>query len=120
MAVGLLMSRQRLGKISAIQNNDICKDFKDVNWHLSDTSKYTPKNKSDLTFSCPPYYRVEKYIDYNGLPPEGEINHLGSYEEFRDTLFQGYKNAIDAMKDNTFFVVMTGDSRDNKGAYLWM
>lgn len=98
-------------------NNDICKDFKDVNWHLSDTSKYTPKNKSDLTFSCPPYYRVEKYIDYNGLPPEGEINHLGSYEEFRDTLFQGYKNAIDAMKDNTFFVVMTGDSRDNKGAY---
>jgi len=98
-------------------NNDICKDFDNVKWHLSDTSKYIPTKKSDLTFSCPPYYRVEKYIDYDGLPPEGEINHLGSYEEFRDTLFQGYKNAIEAMNDNTFFVVMTGDSRDNKGAY---
>ena len=98
-------------------NNDICKDFKDVIWTKSDTAKYTPTKESDLVFSCPPYYRVEKYIDYDGLPPEGEINHLGTYEEFRDTLFQGYKNAIKTMKDNTFFVVMTGDSRDPKGAY---
>ena len=98
-------------------NNAICQDFDDVTWHKSDTSKYIPERKSDLTFSCPPYYRVEKYIDYDGMPPEGEINHLGSYEEFRDTLFKGYANAIKAMKDNTFFVVMTGDSRDNSGAY---
>lgn len=98
-------------------NNLICSDYENVNWHKSDTSKYTPNKESDLTFSCPPYYRVEKYIDYDGLPPEGEINHLGSYEEFRDMLFQGYKNAINVMKNNTFFVVMTGDSRDNKGAY---
>jgi len=49
-------------------NNDICKDFKDVIWTKSDTSKFIPKKKSDLTFSCPPYYRVEKYIDYDGLP----------------------------------------------------
>ena len=98
-------------------NNDICKDFKNVKWHKSDTSKYKPKEKFDLTFSCPPYYRVEKYIDYDGLPPEGEINHLPTYEVFRDTLFQGYKNAIAAMKDNTFFVIMTGDSRDKNGAY---
>jgi hypothetical protein len=98
-------------------NNDICKDYNDVKWTKSDTSKYIPERKSDLTFSCPPYYRVEKYLDYDGLPPKGEINHLGSYEEFRDTLFQGYKNAIKAMKENTFFVVMTGDSRDSNGAY---
>jgi len=98
-------------------NNNICKDFENVIWTQSDTSKYIPEKESDLIFSCPPYYRVEKYIDYNGLPPYGEINHLGSYEEFRDTLFQGYKNAISKMKENTFFVVMTGDSRDNKGAY---
>lgn len=98
-------------------NNAICKDYKEVVWTKSDTSKYIPNKESDLVFSCPPYYRVEKYIDYDGLPPQGEINHLGSYEEFRDTLFQGYKNAISKMKDNTFFVVMTGDSRDNKGAY---
>ena len=98
-------------------NNNICSDFDDVTWTKSDTSKYIPKMESDLVFSCPPYYRVEKYIDYDGLPPKGEINHLGSYEEFRDTLFDGYKNAISKMKDNTFFVVMTGDSRDKNGAY---
>jgi len=32
-------------------------------------------------------------------------------------LFAGYKKAIEALNDNCFFVVMTGDSRDNKGAY---
>lgn len=114
---GFTYESSEIRKNQCDTNNDICKEFNGVNWHLSDTSKYTPKRKSDLTFSCPPYYRVEKYIDYDGLPPEGEINHLGTYEEFRDTLFQGYKNAIEAMNDNTFFVVMTGDSRDNKGAY---
>lgn len=114
---GFTYESSEIRKNQCDTNNDICKEFDDVNWHLSDTSKYTPEKKSDLTFSCPPYFRVEKYVDYDGLPPDGEINHLGSYEEFRDTLFQGYKNAIAAMKDNTFFVVMTGDSRDKKGAY---
>jgi hypothetical protein len=98
-------------------NNALCQDFYNTKWIQSDSSKYEPKQKYDLVFSCPPYYRVEKYLDYDGLPPEGEINHLSSYEEFRDTLFAGYKKAIDAMNDNTFFVVMTGDSRDKKGAY---
>jgi hypothetical protein len=32
-------------------------------------------------------------------------------------LFAGYDIAIDALKDNCFFVVMTGDSRDKTGAY---
>ena len=71
----------------------------------------------DLVFSCPPYYKVEKYIDYDGQPPDGEINSMSTYEEFRDTLFAGYKRAIAHLKDNRFFVVMTGDSRDAKGAY---
>ena len=38
-----------------------------------------------------PYYRVERYVDYDGEPPEGEINMLPSYEAFRDTLFAGYR-----------------------------
>jgi len=32
-------------------------------------------------------------------------------------LFAGYKIAIDHLNENCFFVVMTGDSRDKKGAY---
>ncbi|TNE75104.1 hypothetical protein EP331_00010 [bacterium] len=98
-------------------NNKICSDFYRTRWIQADSSKYKPKDKYDLVFSCPPYYRVEKYIDYDGLPPQGEINMLDSYEKFRDTLFEGYKNAIEAMNDNTFFVVMTGDSRDKNGGY---
>jgi hypothetical protein len=100
-------------------NNAICQDFYNVKWVKSDSSKYLPKNpeKFDLIFSCPPYYKVEKYIDYDGKSPNGELNTLPTYEEFRDLLFEGYKKAISVMNDNTFFVVMTGDSRDAKGGY---
>lgn len=98
-------------------NNAICQDFANVKWHKSDTSKFTPEKKYDLIFSCPPYYKVEKYIDYDGKSPDGELNSLDTYEKFRDMLFMGYSNAIDAMNDNTFFVVMTGDSRNKEGGY---
>lgn len=110
-----LASEIRQNQVDA--NNALCQDFKNTKWVKSDSSTYEPKEKFDLVFSCPPYYRVEKYLDYDGNPPKGEINHLNSYEEFRDTLFKGYKKAIDALNDNCFFVVMTGDSRDNKGSY---
>ena len=57
------------------------------------------------------------YEDYDGKPPAGELNSIPTYEEFRDTLFAGYKKGIEALNDNCFFVVMTGDSRDKNGAY---
>jgi hypothetical protein len=98
-------------------NNALCQDFTNVKWLQSDSAKYKPDKKYDLIFSCPPYYRVEKYIDYNGIIPEGEINNLSTYEDFRNVLFEGYKNAIECLNDNCFFVVMTGDSRDKHGAY---
>lgn len=98
-------------------NNAICQDFVNVKWIKSDSSKFTPKQNYDLIFSCPPYYKVEKYIDYDGKSPDGELNSISTYEQFRDTLFEGYKNAIKIMNDNTFFVVMTGDSRNKEGGY---
>lgn len=98
-------------------NNAICQDFENVKWHRSDSAEYKPTEKYDLVFTCPPYYQVEDYLDYDGKPPVGELNSIPTYEQFRDTLFQGYKNAIEALNDNCFFVVMTGDSRDKKGAY---
>lgn len=98
-------------------NNAICQDFYNTKWIKSDSSKFKPKQKYDLIFTCPPYYQVEEYLDYDGNPPEGDLNSIPTYEEFRDTLFKGYKNAIDALNDNCFFVVMTGDSRDKNGAY---
>lgn len=98
-------------------NNALCQDFVNVKWIKSDSSKFKPKQKYDLIFSCPPYYKVETYLDYDGKSPEGELNSLSTYEQFRDMLFEGYKNAIEAMNDNTFFVVMTGDSRNKEGGY---
>lgn len=97
-------------------NNAICKDFK-ARWIQSDSSTYTPKGEFDLVFTCPPYYKVEEYLDYDGKPPEGELNSLSSYAKFRDTLFAGYKIALEKLRDNRFFVVMVGDSRDKSGSY---
>ena len=98
-------------------NNAICAEFPGVEWVQSDSSTYEPQGDFDLVFACPPYYRVERYIDYDGQPPEGEINALGTYDEFRDALFAGYRIALDHLKENRFIVVMTGDSRDSRGAY---
>lgn len=98
-------------------NNAICQELNSAKWVQSDSTKYVPENKVDLCFSCPPYYKVEEYLDYDGKSPENELNSQPSYEVFRDMLFEGYKRGIEALNDNCFFVVMTGDSRDNKGAY---
>jgi hypothetical protein len=98
-------------------NNKICQEFPGVQWIRSDSATFDPDGMFDLVFTCPPYYRVEKYVDYDGAPPPGEINTCGSYEEFRDLLFAGYRKAIEHLNDNCFFVVMTGDSRDKTGAY---
>lgn len=98
-------------------NNALCDEFPGVKWIESDSALYEPEGMFDLIFTCPPYYKVEKYVDYDGKPPEGEINSFGSYEEFRAALFCGYDRAIAHLNDNRFFAVMTGDSRDSKGAY---
>jgi hypothetical protein len=98
-------------------NNKLCSEFKNVKWVQSDSSVYHPDGMFDLVFSCPPYYKVETYLDYDGKPPPGEINSLDTYEKFRDVLFAGYEIAIQHLKENRFFVVMTGDSRDKKGGY---
>jgi hypothetical protein len=98
-------------------NNAICRDFASCAWVRGDSSDYVPEGEFDLCFSCPPYYQVEEYLDYDGLPPAGELNTIKTYGAFRDLLFAGYEHAIRALADNRFFVVMTGDSRDKNGAY---
>lgn len=97
-------------------NNAICKDM-NARWIKSDSSAYKPKGKFDLIFTCPPYYQVEDYLDYDGKPPKGELNSIPTYKEFRDTLFAGYEIGISKLNDDCFFVVMVGDSRDKNGSY---
>jgi hypothetical protein len=98
-------------------NNKLCSEFNNVKWMKSDSSTFDPDGMFDLVFTCPPYYKVEKYIDYDGTAPEGEINSLNTYEKFKSALFSGYKKAIEHLNDNCFFVAMVGDSRDKNGAY---
>lgn len=98
-------------------NNAICSDLDSAVWVRSDSSTYQPEGMFDLCFTCPPYYKVETYLDYDGEPPEGELNSLPDYEQFREMLFAGYKQGVNALSEDRFFVVMTGDSRDSKGAY---
>lgn len=98
-------------------NNALCEEFPGVRWVQSDSSTYEPEGMVDLVFTCPPYYKVETYLDYDNKPPIGEINSMATYEDFRDALFSGYKRAIAHLNNNRFFVVMTGDSRDKRGAY---
>lgn len=99
-------------------NNAICKDLPgSAIWVQSDSSIYKPDQNYDLVFTCPPYYKVEEYLDYDGNPPEGELNSLPTYEQFRETLFKGYDKALEGLNNNCFFVVMVGDSRDKNGAY---
>jgi DNA modification methylase len=90
-----------------------------VKWELQDSSAYyNPDKKFDMIFTCPPYYLVEDYRDYEGVKPDKELNGLDTYEEFREMLFNGYKNAIKMLNDNCFFTIMVGDSRDPKtGGY---
>ena len=111
-----LASEIRENQVDA--NNAICSEFDGrVQWIASDSASFVPHGEFDMVFTCPPYYKVEKYLDYDGKPPEGEINSCPTYEEFEDLLFDGYAKAIDALKENRFFVIMTGDSRDKNGAY---
>jgi len=113
---GYLASEIRENQVDA--NNAICSEFDGkVQWITSDSSKYNPAGEFDMVFTCPPYYKVETYLDYDGKPPEGEINSCPTYEEFESLLFEGYGRAIDALKNDRFFVIMTGDSRDKNGAY---
>ena len=100
------------------ENNKLCSDFYNTKWIKADSSTYTPKQKYDLAFACPPYYRIEKYKDADGNVAAGDIDSLGSYDKFKTALFNGYKKAIEALNENCFFVVIVGDSRDGEGAYL--
>lgn len=108
-------------------NNAICTDF-NATWIRSDSSTYEPDGMFDQVFSCPPYYKVERYVDYDGEPPIGELNDMPTYEQFRDTLFKGYEIALEHLNDDRFFIVMVGDSRAPNGDYygiesemeLWM
>ena len=58
---------------------------------------------SILRLECNDTPTIIKYVDYDGNPPNGEINSMSTYEEFEKALFAGYSISINHLKDNCFF-----------------
>jgi hypothetical protein len=63
-------------------NNALCSDLTSAQWIRSDSARFDPPGRFDLCFSCPPYYQVEEYLDYDGEPPAGELNTLPTIQIF--------------------------------------
>ena len=73
---------------------------------------YVNERSQDLLFSCPPYFDLEVYSD---LP--NDASNQETYEDFIKILDEAFSNAIQALRDNRFAVIVVGDVRDKKGAY---
>ena len=75
-------------------NNMICNEFKNVRWVQSDSSSYIPEGMFDLVFTCPPYYKVEEYLDYDGISPDGELNSLSTMNNSGILFFTDIKKLL--------------------------
>lgn len=74
--------------------------------------QYIDKNSQDFFFSCPPYYDLEVYSD---LP--NDASNQGTYKQFYDILDCAFTDAIKALKEDRFAVIVCGDVRQKNGAY---
>lgn len=84
----------------------ICDDGRNILNHIEQQSQ-------DMLFSCPPYYDLEVYSDM-----ENDASNQETYDDFYSILDTAFTNAIKALKDNRFAVIVVGDVRDKKtGAY---
>lgn len=85
----------------------ICDDGQNVGQHIE-------PNSMDLLFSCPPYYDLEKYSDF-----ENDASNQGTYEEFLTILTNAFKSALGCLKENRFAVIVVGDVRDKKTGFYY-
>ena len=83
----------------------ICDDGRNVLNHIE-------KDSQDFFFSCPPYFDLEVYSDL-----ENDASNQKTYKDFYNILDTAFTNAIQALKENSFSVVVCGDVRDKNGVY---
>lgn len=71
-----------------------------------------PDARYDLVFTCPPYADLETYSD--------QANDMStwSYEDFRAGMQTAITGAAALLRDNRYLVVVIGDVRDKRGAFL--
>lgn len=67
--------------------------------------------KFDFLFSCPPYFNLENYTNY-----EQDLSCLSS-EEFVNKYSCIIQKSVDRLKENCFAVFVVGEVRNEKGFY---
>ena len=79
-----------------------------TNLYLSDGTelKETPDNFSDLIFTCPPYYNIEKYESV-----DGQLSDCKSYDSFMEMVDKCAQNCFRVAKDGSFCVWVVADFR---------
>jgi len=78
--------------------------------YLGDGTKLskTEDNFSDLIFTCPPYYSIEKYESV-----EGQLSDNKSYSDFMNEIDLCVENCFRVAKAGSFCVWVVADFRDN-------
>lgn len=76
--------------------------------------EHTPDLSADLVFTCPPYWKVERYEKV-----EGQLSEIPSYEEFLDRMRLNAENVFRVLKWNKFAIYVVADFRFNKKLYLF-
>jgi len=64
----------------------------------------------DMCLTCPPYYNLEIYS-------KKDLSAMGTYAEFIENYSKILKDACLLLKNNSFFVIVVGDLRNDEGAY---
>lgn len=84
----------------------ICDDAINIHNHIEPES-------SDMIFSCPPYFNLEKYSDL-----ENDASNQSSYDDFIKIIDTAFTDSIKCLKTNRFAVIVVGDIRNRKdGCY---
>ncbi len=68
--------------------------------------------ESDLIFSCPPYWNLERYSD-----EPADLSNMG-LDDFLMTYRAIIAGAVARLRDNRFVVWVIGDVRDGRGCYV--
>ena len=79
----------------------------DAQWLVADSTKDMLVGKSDLIFTCPPYYNLEKYSDN----PD-DLSNCKSYETFIKKYTRTIELCYNNLKDDCFSVWVVSDVRN--------
>jgi ParB/RepB/Spo0J family partition protein len=78
-------------------------------WICDDSSKVTVPKDIDMILTCPPYFDLEVYSD-----DDADLSNM-SFDDFSKLYFDIFQRSVANMVDDSFVVVVIGNSRDWRG-----